>query len=298
MTANIKSARQILEKLYLERDETGDVAFIVGSERIRAHRWVLAAASPKFKAQFYGPNADANDIEIPHVSAAAFNDFLQFFYMKTVHMSMETIEAVLNLAQQSLVDEFVSNCISYLVNAMTSKNVCWIYLFAIMYDLDLLCRECEREISRNTTQIFQSAEFPWCNRDVLLRILQIDTLNCTETEVFNACMLWARASCKQKNLDDENFENLREALGEVIHQIRFSSMDSKEFAALLKSADGFFTPDEIVEILYITSKLEGFESQKFNQEPRIQLEYRRFDSSNYDSNSEDSVELDDYEEFE
>lgn len=297
MTVNTKSARQILEQLYLERNETGDVTFLVDSQQIRAHRWVLAAASPKFKAQFFGPNANARDIEIPNVSAAAFSEFLQFFYNETVNLTMETIEEVLNLAKQSLVDEFVANCINYLIREMTSKNVCWIYLFAIIYDIDSLRCECERQISKNTKQIFQSDEFQLCNREVLLRVLKIDTLNCTETEIFNACIVWARANCKRKKLDDDNVENLRTALGEAIYQIRFSSMDSKEFAALLKSLDGFFAADEIVEILYITSKLDGFESQKFNQKPRIQPDYYKFNSSDYDSISEFSVELDDYDVF-
>lgn len=297
MTVNIKSARQILEQLYLGRNETGDITFLVDSQRIRAHRWVLAAASPKFKAQFFGPNADTNDIVIPKVSAAAFNQFLQFFYNESVVLTMETIEEVLNLAKQSLVDEFVANCINYLIREITSKNVCWIYLFAIMYDLDSLRQECERRISKNTKQIFLSDEFPQCNREVLLRILQIDTLNCTETDVFNACIAWARENCKQKKLDDDKVENLRAFLGEAIYQIRFASMDSKEFAALIKSFDGFFTADEVIEILYITSKLEGFESQKFNQKLRNRLDFSSFNSSDYDSISEYSVELDDYEEF-
>ena len=49
------------------RDETGDVAFIVETEKIRVHRWVLAAASTKFKVQFYGPKADQGDIRISNV---------------------------------------------------------------------------------------------------------------------------------------------------------------------------------------------------------------------------------------
>lgn len=296
MTVNMKSAWQILEKLYVDRNETGDVTFLVESQRIRAHRWVLAAASPKFKAQFYGPNMTAGDIEIPNVSVAAFNQFLQFFYKESITLTLENIEEVLNLAKQSLVDEFIANCISFLKRIMTSKNICWIYLFAITYEIDSLRRECERQISKNTKKVFASEEFPWCNHDLLLRILKIDSLNCTETDVFNACIAWARANCKQKKLDDAKIENLREALGDAIYQIRFASMKAKEFAALHKSLVGFFTPDEIVEILYITSKLEGFESQKFNQKQRFHPD--TYSSSDYDEYSEYSVELDDYDNFE
>lgn len=293
MTANIKSARKILEQLYLDRNETGDVTFIVQSEKIRAHRWVLAAASPKFKAQFYGVGADKGNIDMPNVSVAAFTEFLQFFYKGSVELTVDNIEAVLNLAKQSLVDEFVTNCINFLISTTTPNNVCWIYLFATMYDIDTLRIKCEQTISKDTKQIFCSDEFFWCNHAVLVRILKIDTLNCPEIDVFNACIEWARANCKQKNLDDRKSDNLRAALGDAIYQIRFASMHAKQFAALHKSLNDFFTADEIIEILYITSKLEGFQSQKFNQKPRIQADYY----SDFDSMSDYSADLDELDEW-
>lgn len=297
MTTNIKSARQILEQLYLNRNETGDVTFMVETEPIRAHRWVLAAASPKFKAQFYGMCPDEGTIHISNVSAAAFSEFLQFFYRETVDLTIEHIEAVMNLAKQSLCDEFVDNCISFLVNITTSKNICWMYLFAIMYEIDALRLECERIISNETQTIFESDEFLSCSREMLLRILKSDMLDCFETDVFNACITWARSNCKQNGLDDENIENLRAALGDAIYQIRFSSMRAKEFATLHKSLSGFFTPDEIIDILYISSHLEGFESKQFNQKPRVRPYHKTDDSYDSDEDSERSVDLDEIDEW-
>lgn len=279
MTTNTKQAREILEQLYLERSETGDITFLVESVKIPAHRWVLAAASPKFKAQFYGLRADSDVIEMPNVSAAAFNEFLQFFYKEKIELRIENIEAVLNLAKQSLVDEFINNCINFLIRIMIPQNVCWIYLFAIMYDIDKLRVECEEQISKNTSEIFRTDEFFRCNHDVLLRILTIDTFNCSEIDVFNACIEWARANCKQKNLDQEKTEHLRTTLGDAVYQIRFSSMLAKDFAALHKSLSDFFGADEIIEILYITSKLDGFQSKKFCQKSRIRADCDSDDES-------------------
>lgn len=51
-----------MERLYLEKDETGDVTFVVESECIRAHRCVLAAVSPKYTVQFFGSNPDKDEI--------------------------------------------------------------------------------------------------------------------------------------------------------------------------------------------------------------------------------------------
>lgn len=32
-----------------------DITFEVGDEKVQAHKWILAARSPVFKAQFFGP---------------------------------------------------------------------------------------------------------------------------------------------------------------------------------------------------------------------------------------------------
>lgn len=79
---------------------------------------ILAALSPKYKVQFYGSNPDKGEICIGNV-AAAFKEFLQFFYEKSVHLTVENIELMLVLAEQSLVDEFVEKCIDFLKEAIT-----------------------------------------------------------------------------------------------------------------------------------------------------------------------------------
>lgn len=70
-----------IEKLYKKRDETGDVAFIVESQNIRAHRSILAALSPNYEAKFHGLQPHTGDVNVEDVTAAAFNEFLQFFYI-------------------------------------------------------------------------------------------------------------------------------------------------------------------------------------------------------------------------
>lgn len=116
MANNSENIKQMLEKLYTDRNEIGDITFVVESERIRAHRNVLAALSLKYKAQFYGPNPDKDEIFIPTISA--FKEFLQFFYKDRVDLTMDNIETVLDLAQQSLNEEFVDICIDFLQNVI------------------------------------------------------------------------------------------------------------------------------------------------------------------------------------
>lgn len=270
MTEVLDLPNQIIKQLYLDRDVTGDVTFIVETEQIHVHKCVLVALSSKYRAQFCGPNPDEGDVTVAHVSASSFKEFIKFFYVETVDLSVENIEEILDLSKQSLVDDFIETCESFLMKTVAElNNVCWCYRLAILYDNKQLRNHCEELISENTTNVLTSSDFIECDREVLLNILKMDTINCKETEIFNACIKWARAACKHKNLDDTDVKNLRTVLGDVVYQIRFASMSMEEFTTLHKSHEGFFSSDESIEIFYIIGKLQEFNSQKFNQNQRI-----------------------------
>ncbi|GJN15682.1 hypothetical protein PR202_gb02618 [Eleusine coracana subsp. coracana] len=66
----------------LVSSDGSDVMFSVSSETFRAHRAVLAARSPVFKAQLFGPMKDAKApcIELPEIKPATFKILLQFMY--------------------------------------------------------------------------------------------------------------------------------------------------------------------------------------------------------------------------
>lgn len=81
-----------------------DIKFIVDAKEIPVHCCVLAALSPNYEAQFYGVMAEKDIITVKDV----FKEFLQFFYMNEVPLTLDNIEDVLNLATQSLVDELVT----------------------------------------------------------------------------------------------------------------------------------------------------------------------------------------------
>lgn len=259
--------KQTMERLYLDKEETGDVTFIVKSQKIRAHKCVLAATSPKYKAQFYGSQPDNGDIIVEGVTAAAFKEFLQFFYLEKAILTADNIEEVLSLAKQSLVEHFVKDCVSFLSTEV--KDPCLVYRLAILYDIKELIDQCLQYISENTMEAFKSDGFLVnCNRDMLMEILKLHSLNCKETEIFEACIFWAKAMCISKNVDAEKIENLRAELGDVIYEIRFRSLTIGEFVHLHSSYEGFFTAAEMQEIMYMIGNLKNFQPSNFNPTPR------------------------------
>uniref|UniRef100_A0A0D6QRG7 BTB domain-containing protein n=1 Tax=Araucaria cunninghamii TaxID=56994 RepID=A0A0D6QRG7_ARACU len=70
----------------LESGEGSDVSFDVDGEIFHAHKLVLAARSPVFKAQLYGPMRDRNtdNIKIEDMEAPVFKAMLHFIYWDTL----------------------------------------------------------------------------------------------------------------------------------------------------------------------------------------------------------------------
>lgn len=193
---------------------------------------------------------------------------MQFFYKKTVGLTLNNIASVLDLAKQSLVDEFAETCVTFLQNEIAANNWLIAYRLAILYDLEPLRLSCEKKIATNAVDLFASKDFLLCDRDELLCILKMDMLDISEEAVFHACIWWAQAYCKRNDLDDGKPENLRAALGDALYQIRFSSMTTAKFSKLHKSNKDIFTADEAFEIYYQIGKLENGIPQKFNHNPR------------------------------
>ncbi|PNT68494.1 hypothetical protein BRADI_3g41275v3 [Brachypodium distachyon] len=63
-----------------------DVSFVVGGKKFPAHRAVLAARSPVFKAELFGSMAEASmsDITLTDIAPATFEIFLRFMYTDTL----------------------------------------------------------------------------------------------------------------------------------------------------------------------------------------------------------------------
>lgn len=78
-------------KLYLE-SKNADVYFVFESngttERIPAHKILLASGSEVFEAMFFGSLKEEGEIKIVDASCAAFKQFLRLFYFNHMELVM------------------------------------------------------------------------------------------------------------------------------------------------------------------------------------------------------------------
>lgn len=254
--------------LYLDV-ETADVYFVVGpdensTQKIAAHKNILAAASDVFKRMFYGPLKETDDVILYGVNIAAFGEFLRFFYMENVQITSENVAEVMNLGHKYNVSKCLELCVEFLKDTLTDDNICIGLNLALLYEQDELKCFCEKRIIVNTSGIFKSIGFLECHRQILAHILSINLFSCSEIEVFEAIMSWVKVASKQENLTKEV---IQAHLDDLLYHIRFASMKMKDFATLTGLYGFLFTFDEYKEIVQLI-ELSTYQPKFFNAKPR------------------------------
>ncbi|EAZ07695.1 hypothetical protein OsI_29952 [Oryza sativa Indica Group] len=157
--------------LYGAADDTADVALVVGGETFRAHRAVLAARSPVFKAALFGSMAEATapSVALRDMDPAAFRAVLHFIYTDALPDDIDELagfspvdmfQHLLAAAERYELGGLKLLSTKKLLDNVTPENVAGIIVCAETYGcpdlkkkcLDYLAREDEHFRKAATTQ--------------------------------------------------------------------------------------------------------------------------------------------------
>lgn len=276
MSSENKFASKSIATLFLNAD-LADVNFVFKideeTEKVPAQKYILAASSPVFHAMFFGSIKEKDVVKIADSYPDAFKEFLQFCYLEEVTLTMENIKEVVRLTDKYDMADCLKNYAASIIEKLTIDNMCYGYQLAIIAEHDDLKSFCEKNICAFPDDVFKSTTFLHCDRNVLQHILELDGLLCKESEVFNACLEWAKFNCQEKGIDESKPEHLKAQLGDCFYQIRFGAMTVEEFVEHTAPYYEMFTQFDLANILYKTTA--KFTPNKFNGDPRsnLQLEF-------------------------
>lgn len=271
------------EDFYLDA-ATADVFFVFGNnnERIPAHKVLLAAKSDVFKAMFFGELKEKGDIKIVDASAAAFKEFLRFFYCTEIDPTTENAPNVLKLADKYNVPACCDFYEKLMGDTITNDNVCFVYGLALLYKRSGLKELCEQRIVEATESVLKSQSFLKCDRSVLQAILNLDELECTEMDVFVAFMEWTKRAANETNLTKEMVQKY---LGDLFYQFRFKLMSFSSFVTLLPTYGHLFTSEEYTEILQLIGD-KKFKSTLFTNRESATIDLATIESFLFRSDSD------------
>lgn len=263
-----KFLTQSISKLYLN-EEYADVNFVFPAENVPANKIILAVASSVFNAMFFGPMKEGKTVKIVDTSASSFKEFLQFFYLNEVTLTIENIEHVARLADKYDMLVCINMCADFLQTHLTADNMFWGYQLAVSLENKKLKAFFERRICISPLNMFKSNAFLRCKRAVLKSILLMDSMFCTEIDIFDACLGWAKTACRKNKLNEKCDMNLKSQLDECFYLIRFGTIQPEKFAKLIsnKLIRDLFTRDELADV-FCTGSVNNFRSTYFNQNPR------------------------------
>lgn len=196
---------QSLYKLF-ENNEGTDAHFVFTengqTKCISAHKTVLAAESPVFKAMFYGALKEQAEIKMVDELSATFMVFLQAIYHKFDTINVENIGEVMLLADKYDTKDVMDYCIEFLYHEINVQMVCLVLKLALRYCQLSLLSSCNLFISIKWKEVLDSESFLDIDCTTLqYMVANISVMSRNEKGTFDACIKWARNSCEGKLID-------------------------------------------------------------------------------------------------
>ena len=289
MTTTLSEDWQIETKTVLERNKfmfnkslMSDVTFVVresdGTDErnmyIPAHKYVLATSSPVFFAMFYGNLAEkSNEIHLPDADSSSFLEFLKYLYSDECKLTVEIAIDVLYLAKKYILPHLEKLCTSFLQDNITASNAFTLLSQSLKIGEEDLQKKCWYYIDSHCQEALASDAFLNVEQAILHSMLELETLNVKEINLFHALVKWSDHQCKMKGLELTS-ENKRAALGDAVYCVRYLTMTQKEFAENV-SKTALLNKDEVIAIFQMlndvppsNSELQATLSKRIQGKPR------------------------------
>ena len=260
-------------KFMFNNELLSDVMFVVrdsegGSEnmKIPAHKFLLAISSPVFYAMFYGELAEKKDsIDISDCDHKSLLELFRFVYSDEVNLNEDNVMQVLYLAKKYMLPSLADKCSEFLRENLDASNVFHVLTDAQKYEEKDLENHCWQVIDKETDEAVKSDGFVTIDKSVLEELVERDSLNVREVELFKAVDCWAIKECEKQGLAAEGSVK-RKTLGErIVKAIRFPVMEQQEFAYIVLDCDILTKTEAFALMKHFSSELKfaiGFSEAK------------------------------------
>ena len=145
-----------------------------------------------------------------------------------------------------MVTSLQEKCKEYLKQHIRQETVCSALENAVQMNEEDLEEKALEYIDERTEECLRSPLFKQISHETLCRILQRDTLNADEVDIFRACLEWAGARCLEEGVP-VSVDKIRKDLGEALYLIRFPVMDISDFSNEVVNK-GLLSDKEIIAV--------------------------------------------------
>ena len=181
------------------------------------------------------------------------------------------------LGKKYMLPSLVDRCSAYLQQNLNASNVFHVLPAAQKYEEKELLDHCWKVIEKETEEVVKSDGFVTTERSVLEELVEKDSLNIKEVELFKAVDCWTGKECEKQGLAEEGSVK-RRILGErIVKGIRFPVMAEKDFADVVLDSDMLTRKETCIFMKYFNSVLKtpvGFSEAKRNGHSRLISRFR------------------------
>jgi len=230
----IQQSQVVLSRLkkMLSDSSTSDIAFIVGGEKILAHRLTVGTSSAPFKAMFYGKMREAYSSEFvlddPLITPTVFKKFLEYIYCGETETDVSTVFGLRYLANIYDFQSLFTIC-DYVCSNVDNKNCISIYNEAHFWNDEEIEKKCIETLVENVKEVLSSlkeeSRLLEISYDLWWSILQTG-VGIDEIELFIFLIDWIN----HKTCTKEQERSL-------IYEIRYGCISQKDLVTVVKPLD-------------------------------------------------------------
>ena len=171
-----------------------DVTLVVADQEFRAHKVILAASSPYFKAMFATSfdEKDHSKIMIQDIIPNTFEMIMEFIYTgRRMKITVGNVQSLLETASMLNISLAMDMCSQFLVERLDISNCLDILNLAINHGCRNLRKKAEEFAGKNFNKIVSSLEFSHLSIENVISLISLDTLDVPEeTIVTQVVMPW------------------------------------------------------------------------------------------------------------
>lgn len=172
-----------------------DIVLRADTDTFAAHRVVLAAASPYFKAMFCNNMVECGMTEIPlrGVRANILSAIVEFAYTSKLCVSETNVIQLLSAGSMYQMSHIVHACCTFLERQLEPGNCIGIADFAHAHGCYQLYEQAGKYIYTHFSEVSQCEEFLQLSQSQVAQIIKRDELNVRcEIDVYEAVLRWIR----------------------------------------------------------------------------------------------------------
>ncbi|XP_068729466.1 kelch-like protein 3 [Montipora capricornis] len=196
-----------------------DVTVSVKNKEFKAHKLMLAAASPFFLSLLVSDMREGKEqfirIELEEATESVMEEVLKYVYTGNVTVTKENAHDLVAAADYLLLPGLKTLACGFLEENITTENCIFNYYFADKYQcLELMGESCEF-INSNFSSVMKTDDFLKLNIEQVMKWVSSDDVTVTsEEEIFKGIVKWVT---HKKSERESNF-------AELLSQVRLKSM--------------------------------------------------------------------------